>query len=176
MLLHDLTMYINRCAPLVTPSTMLALVKTESNGNHLAIGLNGTYKLKYQANNLTEASLWVNYLESHGYNFDVGLGQINIKNIKKYGYKPVDMLDPCKNLTVASDILYRNYHIALHKAENKSQALLHAISAYNSGNYNTGFSNGYVLRVLGNAGVNKLKLRSNEINHKRSVIYVKPQY
>jgi len=110
---------------------------------------------------LEQATAWVNYLERSHYDFDVGLGQVNIRNIHKYGYKAVDMLDPCKNLRVASSILLRNYQNALTMvAGNQKDALYKAISAYNTGNYQHGFKNGYVQKVVNNAwGVSTPKLK-----------------
>jgi len=147
----DAMPYIQQCAKAVAPSTMQAIIKTESRNNPLAIGLNNHKKLSYQPGNFEQAKSWVEYLDTHGYDFDVGLGQVNIRNIRKFGYKASDMLDPCKNLTVASYILSQNYKIALTKSTNSRDALLKAISAYNTGNYQNGFHNGYVQKVVRNA-------------------------
>ena len=130
---------------------MLAIIKTESRGNPLAIGVNGRAHLRYQANNLKQATKWVDYLEVRGYNIDIGLAQVNIKNAHRYGFKAHDMLEPCHNLLLASWILYQNYVGALPHASGKQEALYKAISAYNTGNYQSGFSNGYVSRVVHNA-------------------------
>lgn len=147
----DLLHYITVCAPNVAPSTMLAIVKTESRGNSLAIGLNHGKHLRYGARNLAEARSWVEYLEQHSYDFDIGLAQVNIRNVHKYGYRAYDMLDPCKNLNLAASILQHNYLTAKAVSENSREALYKALSAYNSGNYHTGFNNGYVQRVVNNA-------------------------
>jgi type IV secretion system protein VirB1 len=151
MIVTEINTYIARCAPLVATSTMKAIIATESHGNHLAIGINYGYKLRYQPKNIDQATAWVNYLVKHRYNLDIGLAQVNIKNVYKYGYKPVDMLDPCNNLKVAAQILHVNYHRAyIRDSGNKQVALLQAISAYNTGNYQSGFTNGYVQKVLNN--------------------------
>ena len=133
------------CANHVAVSTMQAIVKAESYNNQLAINLNHGH-LRYQSRTKEQAIKWVTYLEKHGYNFDVGLAQVNIKNIHKYGYKAVDALDPCINLKIASNILYQNYQRARHNSS-KADALAKAISAYNTGNYSDGFYNGYVSKV-----------------------------
>lgn len=147
----DLDSYVTSCAIKVAPTTMIAIVKTESQGNAWAIGLNRGKKLRYQPKSYNQAVSWVNYLDQHGYDFDVGLGQVNIRNIRKYGYTPSDMLDPCKNLQVASMILHRNYNEALTTSDSQYEALYKAISAYNTGNYHAGFNNGYVYKVVNNA-------------------------
>lgn len=151
MLMAAIDSYITRCAPQVANSTMRAIIVTESHGNHLAIGLNYGYKLRHQPKNPAQAKAWVSYLVKHNYNIDIGLAQVNIKNIYKYGYKPEDMLDPCKNLKVASNILYSGYRKSYRRnSGNKHLALLQAISAYNTGNYQHGINNGYVQKVLNN--------------------------
>ena len=148
----DIPAYVRSCSPNVAPSTMIAIIKTESNFNPLAININNKgQRLSYQAKNLNQATQWVNYLENHNYNFDVGLGQINIKNIKKYGLKARDLLDPCANLKMAAHILALNYNGAKQRSSTTSEALYKAISAYNTGNYRAGFSNGYVKKVIYNA-------------------------
>ena len=52
---------------------------------------------------------------------------------------------------MASDILVKNYNAALSKSPTTSSALQKAISAYNTGNYSSGFTNGYVGKVFANA-------------------------
>ena len=177
----DVMPYIHQCATKVAPSTMAAIVRTESKSNPLAIGLNRHKKLGYQPSNLKQATSWVEYLDKHGYDFDVGLGQVNIRNIRKYGYKPTDMLDPCKNLQVASLILLNNYKAALATSNNQNDALYKAISAYNTGNYQNGFTNGYVQRVVKNTVLSDQDKSSsnNQVNNikpklsSRTVIFAK---
>lgn len=148
----DVPVLVRQCSPNVAPSTMMALLKTESSYNPLAININNKKtRLLYQAKNYDQATMWVNYLENHGYNFDVGIGQINIKNIKKFGYHARDLLDPCLNIKIAAYILHKNYKDASRKSVSDSEALYKAISAYNTGNFRSGFNNGYVKRVIYNA-------------------------
>ena len=147
----DIPAYISQCAPNVAQVTMQAIISTESKGNPHAIGLNKGYKLKHQPKSMQQAKLWVEYLERNNYNFDVGLAQVNIKNIHKYGYKAADALEPCINLKMASDILGKNYNGALTKSSSSAEALQKAISAYNTGNYSSGLRNGYVQKVYANA-------------------------
>lgn len=149
------------CAPHVAPSTMNAIIQTESKGNPLAISLNHGYRLTYQAKSYSQAKAWVEYLEKHHYNFDVGLGQVNIVNIKKFGFSPVDALDPCTNIKMSAKVLAKSYESALAKSATQNDALLKAISAYNTGNYRKGFSNGYVYKVVKNAKISAAKEKNN---------------
>lgn len=145
----DLYTLARKCSPNVAPSTMVTLIKTESRGNPLAIGLNGA-KLKYQPKSESQAIAWIKYLDQHGYNYDVGLGQINVRNIKKYKLGPEKLFNPCLNVKVAGQILTGNYISSLKKTSNQQLALRYALSMYNTGNSYSGFSNGYLERVLMN--------------------------
>lgn len=156
MLLIDHAL-LQQCAPKVAPVTMMAIIKTESHGNPLALNLNKGKRLLYQAKNPLQAKAWAEYLEHHGYNFDIGLAQVNIKNAHKYGYSASQLLDPCNNLRVASDILLKNYNQAISGSFSQQEALYKAISAYNTGNYHSGFNNGYVTKVVFNATGTKNK-------------------
>ena len=150
----ELNVYLNKCSSKnVHPSVMAAIVKTESNNNPFAININDKnnkhIRLAYQAKTLKQAQNWVTYLEKNKYNFDVGIAQINIKNIHKYGYTVTQALDICTNLKLASLILKQNYNQALNTTNHSQQdAIKLAISAYNTGNYHSGFSNGYVNKVI----------------------------
>lgn len=155
----DLAVAINQCVNPIHKVVMQAIVKVESSGNPLAIGLNKGFKLQMQPKDEKQAQAWVEYLEKNDYNFDVGLGQVNIKNIHKYGYKAKDLIDPCLNLKIASDILDKNYQVAL-SSDNSAKALQKAISAYNTGNFSSGFYNGYVSKVNAKLGT-KLALNQN---------------
>ena len=151
MILIDLPNLIQTCAPHVAPSTMNAIIQTESKGNPFAISLNHGFRLVYQAKSYEQAKSWVIYLEKHHYNFDVGLGQVNIVNIHKYGYTSTEALDPCTNIQLSAKILSKSYVAALSSSTTPNTALLKAISAYNTGNYRNGFNNGYVYKVVHNA-------------------------
>ncbi len=141
---------LQQCAPNVATITMAAIINTESRGKPWGIGLNRGKRLKYQPNSYEQAVAWVNYLEANRYDFDIGLAQVNIRNAHKYGYKAYQLLDQCTNVKVASDILQKNYSQALNRSINQQDALMKAISAYNTGNYQSGFRNGYVNRVVSN--------------------------
>lgn len=145
----DLYSLAKKCSPSVAPSTMVALIKTESRGNRLALGLNGA-RLRFQPKSESQAIAWVRYLDKHGYNYDVGLAQINIKNIRKFNLKPEQLLEPCTNISIAGKILTVNYLTALNTTNNAQEALRKALSKYNTGNNYSGYQNGYIYRVLQN--------------------------
>ncbi len=150
MIIADLTALAKRCSPTVAPQTMVTLVKTESRGNPWAIGLNGAM-LRYQPKTESQAVAWVKYLDKNNYNFDVGLGQINIKNIRKAKLKPEQLItNPCLNLKISGEILTQNYLQAKKTTADPQLALRKALSMYNTGNQYAGFNNGYLQRILNN--------------------------
>jgi type IV secretion system protein VirB1 len=143
---------IQRCAPDVAPQTISAVIKTESGGNSLAININ--YKkgrLARRPRDLTEAIGWSKWLIQNGYNIDMGLMQINSKNLAKFGTSVEQIFDPCTNIYVGSQILTQNYLRAKDKYGQGQNALFASLSAYNTGHFQRGLQNGYVNRVVKNA-------------------------
>jgi type IV secretion system protein VirB1 len=141
-----------QCAPTVAPLTMAAIVKTESAFNQLAIGVNGGARLVRQAGSIAEAVVTAKWLLDRGYNIDLGLAQVNSNNLSKTGLTIEGAFDPCKNLAAAASILTGNFQAAKGKTPGDQAALHAAVSAYNTGSFTKGFQNGYVQKVLNNAG------------------------
>jgi type IV secretion system protein VirB1 len=134
---------------------MAALVRTESEFRPLAIGINGGAKLTRQPVDKAEAVATAKWLLAKGYNIDLGLGQVNSNNLAKTGLTEEDAFDPCKNLAASATILHGNYQAARRKGLSEQDALYAALSAYNTGSFTRGFSNGYVQKVVYNAGAGK---------------------
>jgi type IV secretion system protein VirB1 len=141
-----------QCAPTVAPQTLAAIVKQESGFRPLAIGINGGARLERQPGNVGEAVATAKWLIEKGYNIDLGLGQINVKNVVKMGLSIEDTFDPCKNLAASAQILTENFQGAKRSTQNDQVALRAALSMYNTGSYTRGFENGYVQNVLAKAG------------------------
>lgn len=148
----DFATLAQECAPWVAYETMAAIVKTESNFRPLAIGINGSEKLVRQPKTKQEAVVTARWLIANGFNIDMGLGQINYSNLAKTGLSIEDAFEPCKNLAAAARILQWNYQEASRKVKGEQAALYAALSAYNTGSFSRGFSNGYVNKVVNNAG------------------------
>lgn len=149
----DFIALAQECAPWVAHETMAAIVKTESAFRPLAIGVNGGARLARQPANKAEAVVTANWLLANGYNIDMGLGQVNSANLGKTGLTVEDAFDPCKNIAAAATILHWNYKAASRKVQGEQAALQAALSAYNTGSFTRGFANGYVQKVVSNAGV-----------------------
>lgn len=143
----DWTILIQECAPQVSSSLIHAVIRAESGFNPLAININGNVKLARTPSTKDEAIKWAKWLASQGYSIDLGLMQINLGNLRRLGLDLSTVFDPCKNLSAGANVLAENYSRALQQSPNSQVAVLKAISAYNSGNFRSGFNNGYVQKV-----------------------------
>ena len=137
------------CAPLVHPTTAQAIVATESTFNPNAIGVvAGT--LERQPRNIDEAIATADALRAQGRNFSVGLAQINVHNLNRFGMSIADGFDSCKNLQ-AMQVVLGECHERVGSKDDSQASLRRALSCYYSGNFTTGFRHGYVSRVVSNA-------------------------
>jgi len=142
----DLAVLVLSCAPLVAQDTARALIQVESGGNPFAIGVVGGALVRQPAN-LPEAVATVAALEAAGWNYSVGLGQINKRNFQRFGLNPQTAFEPCANLNAMQGILGECFSRASRRASTQA-ALRDAFSCYYSGNFQTGHQHGYVSKVL----------------------------
>jgi type IV secretion system protein VirB1 len=141
-----------QCAPGVAPVTIAAIVQTESRGFELAIGVNGIARQPARATSVAQAVQTARYYVGKGYSVDLGLGQINSRNMNALGLSWGNVFDPCTNIAAAGAVLSGNYH-SVRAGLHPQRALRIALSMYNTGSQSRGFRNGYVGKVVGNAGV-----------------------
>lgn len=135
------------CAPDVAPNTIAQIIRVESQGNPLAINVNGVNK-KFSPANIAEAVAIAQDYIKKGHTVDVGLMQINSSNFAQLGYTNIeDLFEACNNISAGSDVLKNFYLQSKKKFEDESKALQGAISAYNTGNFERGIANGYVSKV-----------------------------
>jgi type IV secretion system protein VirB1 len=125
----DFLALADQCAAFVSPHTLEAIVKTESNFDPLKIGVNGGAKLQRQPVNIDEAVVTAQWLLKNGYNIDLGLGQVNSSNLNRVGLSVTDAFDPCKNLKAAGIIFNKSYQVAMQQYP-EDQALQVALSAF----------------------------------------------
>jgi type IV secretion system protein VirB1 len=134
------------CAPLVHASTAHALVAVESSFNPHAIGVVGG-SLQRQPKTHAEAVATAAQLQANGWNFSVGLAQINVHNFERLGLSVDTAFEPCSNLRAMQSVLGDCFNRS--SAKNPHQAALRqALSCYYSGNAITGFRHGYVQKVV----------------------------
>lgn len=147
----NFTALMEACAPNVAIETMAAIVQQESNFNPFSIGVNGDYVLKRQPKSKEEALESVTWLiKEKQSNLDIGIAQINTKNLTKYSVSIEEAFDPCTNIKVGAAILTNNYQRALESGMKEQGALQAAISEYNTGSTVNGFKNGYVQQIINN--------------------------
>lgn len=146
----DLPSLYAECAPAVHPATMAAIVRVESGGRPLAMRVNGLpERLQPHPATLDEAVRAAEAWIARGASVDLGLGQVNSRNLPALGLAVREAFDPCANLRVAAQILAADYLGAAHLVGKGQGALRMSLSAYNTGTFTRGFANGYVARCLG---------------------------
>lgn len=143
----DLLLLLATCAPSVNIATSAALVQIESAGNPYAIAVVGA-ELQRQPRNLAEAIVTIRVLAADGWNFSVGLGQINQSNFDRLGVTAEALLDPCTNLKAMEVVLTECFTRARAGGRGEQAAVRAALSCYYSGNFSTGFRHGYVAKVV----------------------------
>jgi type IV secretion system protein VirB1 len=137
---------IQKYAPDVAPQTIVAIIKVESGGNQYGVGINGPVKIHIRPKSAQEAIAEARRWISRGYSVDVGLMQINSRNLQRLGITIERAFDPAINIQVGAKILVGNYRQAVKSYGPGQNALKAALSAYNTGNYVNGFKNGYVAK------------------------------
>ena len=150
----DFSALAQQCAPAVYPTTLQALVKTESGFNPYAIGVVGGH-LAHQPHSRAEALATARALETSGWNYSIGLSQVNRANLRAYGLTEETAFDPCANLRAGGAILSACYTRATVGGRGPQDAVRAALSCYYSGNFTRGFKadsggTSYVQRVAAN--------------------------
>lgn len=130
------------CQDLAVPADVMQhVVRVESSHNPYAIGVVGG-RLARQPRSLPEALATVRMLESRGYNFSLGLAQVNRHNLDRYGLASyAQAFEACPNLQAGARIL----------AECNARAggdWGKAFSCYYAGDFSTGYRHGYVQKVF----------------------------
>ncbi|WP_457323869.1 lytic transglycosylase domain-containing protein [Roseateles sp. P5_E11] len=135
------------CAPAVHTDTAQALVQVESGFNPWAVGVVGG-ELERQPRTHAEAIATARTLKAKGWNFSVGLGQINVHNFPALGLNVETAFEPCANLRAMQVVLTSCFERASVSGSGPPQAALRrALSCYYSGNFTSGFEHGYVRKV-----------------------------
>jgi type IV secretion system protein VirB1 len=136
------------CAANVAPVTLAAVIRVESAGNPLALHVNGLVGPQPHPTTVAGAvNLAGRYLRL-GYSVDLGLMQVNSRNLAALGYSIRQVLDPCTNIRGGASILTADYAEAARSRGEGQSALQAALSAYNTGDFERGFGNGYVAKYF----------------------------
>ncbi|MEX3555978.1 MAG: lytic transglycosylase domain-containing protein [Burkholderia gladioli] len=142
------------------------IVKVESRGRQYALADAGPKGLpwkgvrekmvrSYFPTNADEAEQIATRLIAANHIVAIGLSQVSSENLRRFGLNVRQVLDPCTNLRTGSTILTEFYLKARKTIADPDRAILAAISAYNTGNFTSGFSNGYVKSVVDAKALNE---------------------
>ncbi|MGA7178235.1 MAG: lytic transglycosylase domain-containing protein [Thiobacillaceae bacterium] len=131
-----------QCAPRVAPVTLAAIVQQESGGRPWTINDNTDHQ-HYVLSNEASANALAKQLISQRHNIDMGLTQINSRNLGWLRLPVERIFDPCTNLHASQQVLL--------SAWNKTGGNLDGALQV----YNTGKSMGvnYAMNVYRQAGV-----------------------
>lgn len=134
-------MELMSCPDLAVPlAVMQHVVRVESSHNPFAIGVVGGHLVR-QPKTLPEALATVRMLESRGFNFSLGITQVNRYNLGKFGLDSYEKaFQLCPNLQAGSRILAECY-------SRSGRDWGKSFSCYYSGNFVTGYRHGYVQKI-----------------------------
>lgn len=133
----DLTMCPNLAVP---AEVMHHVVQVESGSNPFAIGVVGGQLVRQPAS-LDEALATVQMLDAKGYDYSLGVAQVNRRNLGRYGLSSyAKAFDACANVAAGTQILAECY-------DRSGKDWGKAFSCYYSGNFVTGYRDGYVQKV-----------------------------
>lgn len=135
---------LQQCAPQIAPVTLAAIVQQESGGDPLAMHDNTSGK-SYRPASVAEAARIARELIARGHSVDIGLAQINSRNLPRLGLGVDQVLDPCANLRAAQTVLMEGWM--------RSGDLRATLSAYNTGQLHSPVGMAYGEKVFGKAGV-----------------------
>ena len=135
---------MEQCAPQIAPVTLAAIVQQESGGNPLAVHDNTSGKSSRPAS-VAEAARIARELIARGHSVEIGLAQINSRNLPRLGLGVDQVLDPCANLHAAQTVLMEGWM--------RSGDLRATLSAYNTGQLHSPVGMAYGENVFGKAGI-----------------------
>ena len=118
-----------QCAPSVDPHMLVGIAQHESGLETEILHDNSTGKVLRGAGILDAAA----QLIAAGHSVDLGVMQINSRNLGLLGLSLADAFNPCQSVAGAA-------------------RLIHLYSAYNTGSPTRGIENGYAMKVVASIG------------------------
>lgn len=137
----------SRCAGSTPSSVLISIVQVESGFRPFLVRVNGTHPKTFDLGSAEEAKRLARSLILRGESVDLGLAQINSRNLGPLGLSADSAFDPCSNLAAAGEILSRGYERALAVDHADRPILQMAYSMYNTGSPVRGLANGYASKV-----------------------------
>nr|EQB59650.1 VirB1 protein [Kingella kingae KKC2005004457] len=134
----DYNQLLQQCTNGVHPVVMHGIISQESSFNPFAIGVvNG--RLSHQPKTHAQAVAAVKALSAAKKNYSMGLAQVNKQHMKRFGFTPETIFEPCANVRAGAVIFQECHNWAKSKIGNSPQTYGMALSCYYSGNFSTGF-------------------------------------
>lgn len=147
----DSSVLLEQCAPLVSAPLMHALVRVESAWRPLAIGMDAGQTPVQQPQTMAQAVAQAKALASQGRGFSVGLAQIHVGNVMRYGMSWEQAFDPCANLKAAQRVFLGFAQRALAAGYVGLAATSAALRGFNAGAIDRAAGDSYARRILGYA-------------------------
>ena len=145
--------FIQLCAPPEHATMMQKIIAAESGGNSLAIHDNKTGK-SYFPDNLSEAlAIASKLMADKNASIDLGLAQINSRNLPRFNASLADAFDPCSSIKMGSMIYAEGLKNAVSAGLSGDAAIRAALSQYNTGRLNSTVGAAYASRVLGGRAI-----------------------
>lgn len=132
------------CGPGVHVGTLAAVAHAESGLDPLAIG-DASAGRSHRPSSSAAAVAQATELLRRGHSLDLGLMQLNSTTLAQLGLSVADAFEPCRNIAAGARVLAGGFD--LQDGEDGQQALVRALSRYNTGSPSRGVANGYVARV-----------------------------
>ncbi len=135
-----------QCSPPVAPDTLLAVARQES-GLHAWLLRDNTTKEVFEGRDFAQTADTAERFIAAGHSVDLGMMQINSRNLAFLGLSVAEVLEPCGNVAAGGRVLTEAYAVASRRLGPGVEALRIALSRYNTGDDQAGLQNGYVGRV-----------------------------
>ena len=153
--MQDTSALLEQCAPNASPLLMQAIVRAESSWQPLAIGMDAGSAPVGQPRTLAEAVTQVKALSASGRGFSVGLAQIHVSNVVRYGLSWEQAFDPCLNLWTGQEILRGFHRRALTVGLTGLAGVRAALRGYNAGSIGRRAGERYAQRVIAYAAAGR---------------------
>lgn len=143
---------VEQCAPRVHPQTLTAIVQVESSGWDWTIHDNSSGLSYYDASYEASLARATALIRSGHDNLDLGVAQVNSRNLASLGENVASVLVPCRSIAAGAKILINCERRAIDHfgeafaARYPSYTVRFAVSCYNTGSLFAGAR--YVSKVL----------------------------
>lgn len=141
------------CAPPEHVAIMEKIVAAESGGRALAIHDNRSGRSYFPETVAEAIAIASKLLKQRDASVDLGLAQINSKNLARFNATVSDAFDPCSSIQMGAAIYAEGLQAAVSMGLSGDTAVRAALSRYNTGRLDGSVGAAYAARVLGGHAV-----------------------